>query len=94
MMANLNDNVPHSDWRRLMATADRFYVVSHVYLAAAGIVYALDGWWVMTAIFLAIFVLATVCGTHQSISADIVREHEAYRDRLNRRQEGANSWPA
>lgn len=90
----VNDNVPCRDWRRLLATADRFHVVSHIYLAAGGIVYALDGWWVVTAIFVAVFVLATVFGTHQSIVAEAARDYEAARDELNRRHEEPRSWSA
>jgi hypothetical protein len=90
----MNDNVPRRDWRRLLATSDRFHVVSHVYLAAAGIVFALDGWWVMTAFFVAIFVLATVLGTFQSINAEIEQKYEGCRKELDERQQGPQSWSA
>lgn len=89
-----NDNTPRRDWRALMASSDRCHFVSHIYAAAAGITYALDGWWVVIVAFIAMFVAMKISGLSQAITAEVEREYEAYRKDMDDTQRGPQSWPA
>jgi hypothetical protein len=90
----MNDNTPPRDWRMLEASSERCHFVSHVYLAAAGIVLALEGWLVITAAFFGMFLFMKITGLSQSITAEVEREYETYRKDIDERQQGPRSWPA
>lgn len=94
MTASVNDNTPRMDGNRLMADSTRYYLIAHVYLAAAGIVFALDGLWVVSVLFFAMFVLLIALGWGHSVAARDAFDYDGARDKLNCKQEGTTSWSA
>jgi hypothetical protein len=90
----MNDNMPRRDWQSLMASSERCYIASHIYFAAAGIVFALNGWWPVGVAFVGMFLFLRITGMSQSVTADVEREYGVYRKELDEGQRGPNSWPA
>jgi hypothetical protein len=90
----MNDNKPRQDGNRLMADANWCYTVSHIYLVGAGIIFSVDGPGMLSALGVVVFVLLTMLGKFHAKAALDAFAYDECRSEYERKDDGANSWPA